>query len=89
MHPRARRACRSRSRSCFRQPRASVDALERWKAVLDEQPDHPQAIAAVEAALDDLDLRLMAADILRPVYDGTSQSPASAQLQRTRGRLGG
>jgi len=59
-----------------------VDALERWKAVLDEQPDHPQAIAAVEAALDDLDLRLMAADILRPVYDGTSQYARLAQLQR-------
>ncbi|MDB4961753.1 MAG: repeat-containing protein [Myxococcales bacterium] len=57
-----------------------IEALDRWKAVLDEEPEHPQAIAAVEAALDDLDLRLTAAEILRPVYDGTTQYERLAQL---------
>nr|MBA3455916.1 tetratricopeptide repeat protein [Deltaproteobacteria bacterium] len=59
-----------------------TEALDRWKAVLDEVPDHPQALAAVEAALDDIDLRLTAADILRPVYDGTGQYARLALLQR-------
>ncbi len=59
-----------------------LDALDRWKSVLDEEPDHPQAIAAVEAALDDLDLRQMAADILRPLYDGTGRHAQLAQLLR-------
>ena len=47
-----------------------VEALERWSMVLDAQSDHAQALAAVEAALGDIDLRVAAADILRPVYDG-------------------
>ena len=58
-----------------------VEALDRWKAVLDEEPENPIAIAAVEAALHDTDLRVMAADILRPVYDGTAQHQRLAALQ--------
>ncbi len=48
-----------------------IDALDRWALVLDSSTDAgatETALAAVEAALDDVDLRLMAADILRPVY---------------------
>ncbi|MCW5805807.1 MAG: tetratricopeptide repeat protein, partial [Deltaproteobacteria bacterium] len=59
-----------------------TEALERWSAVLEAEPQHPQAIAAVENALGDPDLRGMAADILRPVYDATSQFERLAQLQQ-------
>lgn len=58
-----------------------LEALERWKAVLVAEPEHPQAIAALEAALDDPDLRLIAAEILRPVYGATAQYARLAQLQ--------
>jgi tetratricopeptide (TPR) repeat protein len=58
-----------------------MEALERWKSVLDEEPEHGPAIAAVEASLADADLRVVAADILRPVYDGTAQHERLAQLQ--------
>ncbi|MGE3546638.1 MAG: tetratricopeptide repeat protein, partial [Kofleriaceae bacterium] len=58
-----------------------VEALERWANVLYAEPHHAQAMAAVEASLGDPDLRVMAADILRPVYDGTGQHERLAQLQ--------
>ncbi len=58
-----------------------IEALERWSEVLQSEPMHPVALAAVEAALDDHDLRVSAADILRPVYDATSQFQRLAQLQ--------
>ncbi|MEO8704973.1 MAG: tetratricopeptide repeat protein, partial [Kofleriaceae bacterium] len=58
-----------------------VEALERWRDVLEQEPEHPQALAAVEKALDDVDLRMMAADMLRPVYDGTNQHDRLADLQ--------
>ncbi len=58
-----------------------VEALETWKVVLDGEPSHPQALAAVEAALGDLDLRASAAEILRPVYDATAQYDRLARLQ--------
>jgi tetratricopeptide (TPR) repeat protein len=58
-----------------------VDALERWSSVLDSEPQHPIAAAAVEAALGDPDLRVTAAAILRPVYDATGQFDRLAQLQ--------
>jgi len=58
-----------------------VEALERWQQVLEVEPEHPLALAAVEAALADIDLRAMAADILRPVYDGTKQYERLAKLQ--------
>ncbi|MDQ3367088.1 MAG: tetratricopeptide repeat protein [Myxococcota bacterium] len=57
------------------------DALERWSTVLQERPDHAQALGAVEGALADPELRLVAADILRPVYDNTNQHERLAILQ--------
>ncbi|MGE3459356.1 MAG: tetratricopeptide repeat protein [Kofleriaceae bacterium] len=59
----------------------SVESLERWSNVLYAEPHHAQALAAIEASLADPDLRVMAADILRPVYDGTGQHERLAQLQ--------
>ena len=56
-------------------------ALDRWKLVLDEEPDNAHAIAAVEAALQDVDQRSIAADILRPIYDGLAQHERLATLQ--------
>ncbi len=56
-------------------------ALDRWKLVLDEEPDNAHAIAAVEASLQDTDQRIIAADILRPIYDGTGQHERLAALQ--------
>jgi len=56
------------------------EALERWSTVLDGEPEHPIALAAVEAALGDPDLRVAAAAILRPVYDATAQHQRLAQL---------
>ncbi|MBA2541128.1 MAG: hypothetical protein H0V17_15920, partial [Deltaproteobacteria bacterium] len=58
-----------------------VEALEKWKEVLESEPTHPDALAAVEAALGDFDLRVTAADILRPVYDATNQHERLARLQ--------
>ncbi|HET9621855.1 MAG TPA: tetratricopeptide repeat protein [Kofleriaceae bacterium] len=58
-----------------------TEALERWHGVLDAEPEHPIAIAAVEAALGDPDLRASAAAILRPVYDATGQYGKLADLQ--------
>ncbi|MBA3459340.1 MAG: hypothetical protein H0T46_05220, partial [Deltaproteobacteria bacterium] len=57
-----------------------VEALERWSQVLAADSDNAEALAAVEAALGDVDLRAMAADILRPVYDGTAQHERLAAL---------
>jgi tetratricopeptide (TPR) repeat protein len=58
-----------------------LDALERWSRVLAGEPDHAIALAAVEAALGDPDLRVAAGGILRPVYDATAQHDRLAQLQ--------
>ncbi|MEO7733458.1 MAG: hypothetical protein ABIY55_21020, partial [Kofleriaceae bacterium] len=58
-----------------------LDALDRWSTVLDSEPEHPSAIAAVEAALGDDELRATAAGILRPVYTQTAQHGRLAQLQ--------
>lgn len=57
-----------------------TEALDRWAFVLQAEPQHTEALAAVEAALGDLDLRVTAADILRPVYAGTGQDERLAQL---------
>ena len=57
-----------------------VEALERWSQVLATDTDNAEALGAVERALDDVDLRAMAADILRPVYDGTAQHERLAAL---------
>ncbi|MDX2087534.1 MAG: tetratricopeptide repeat protein [Kofleriaceae bacterium] len=58
-----------------------IEAIDRWKAVLDDEAENAEAIAAVEAALADPELRVTAADILRPVYDGTGQFERLAKLQ--------
>ncbi|HEY4242433.1 MAG TPA: tetratricopeptide repeat protein [Kofleriaceae bacterium] len=58
-----------------------ADALDRWATVLQQDYEHPAAIGAVESALDDPDLRLHAADILRPVYDVNDHAEKLAQLQ--------
>jgi tetratricopeptide (TPR) repeat protein len=57
-----------------------LEALERWSSILGSEPEHPIAIAAVEAALGDPDLRGTAAGILRPIYDATAQHDRLAQL---------
>ena len=57
-----------------------VEALDRWETVLHSEPQHAEALAAVEAALADHDLRVGAAEILRPVYAATAQDERLAQL---------
>jgi tetratricopeptide (TPR) repeat protein len=57
-----------------------VESLERWGTILRQEPEHPQALAAVEKALEDLDLRVMAADTLRPTYAATGQDDKLASL---------
>jgi tetratricopeptide (TPR) repeat protein len=57
-----------------------VEALERWAMILRADPQHPTALEAVEKMLDDLDLRVSAADILRPVYAAAGQHDRLAQL---------
>lgn len=58
-----------------------AEALDRWADVLEVEPQHPQAIAAVENALGDGELRLAAADVLRPVYEATGSYAELAALQ--------
>jgi tetratricopeptide (TPR) repeat protein len=58
-----------------------VEALERWATVLQEEPQHVEALGAVEAGLADPETRILAADILRPVYDATAQHERLAVLQ--------
>ncbi|HEY1554250.1 MAG TPA: tetratricopeptide repeat protein [Kofleriaceae bacterium] len=57
-----------------------VEALDRWAAVLSVEPTHDVALAAVELALDDIDLRAAAADVLRPVYAATGHEEHLARL---------
>jgi len=57
-----------------------VEALDRWASVLKEYPTNATAVAAVEAALEDSELRVAAADILRPVYAATGQENRIATL---------
>jgi tetratricopeptide (TPR) repeat protein len=58
-----------------------LEALERWSTVLAAEPEHPIAIAAVEAAIGDPDLRVAAAAILRPVYAASAHYDRLAELQ--------
>ncbi|HEX3761679.1 MAG TPA: tetratricopeptide repeat protein [Kofleriaceae bacterium] len=58
-----------------------LEALERWSTVLAAELEHPIAIAAVEAALGDPDLRVAAAAILRPVYAASGHYDRLAELQ--------
>ncbi len=57
-----------------------VESLDRWALVLRADPQQPTALAAVEGALEDLDLRVAAADILRPVYAQSGQEERIAKL---------
>jgi tetratricopeptide (TPR) repeat protein len=57
-----------------------VEALDRWAFILRAEPEHEAALAAVEASLGDLDLRVQAADILRPVYAASAQDARLAEL---------
>ncbi len=50
-----------------------VEALERWRAVLSHDQQHAEALEALEGALGDPDLRIIAVDILRPVYEASGQ----------------
>jgi tetratricopeptide (TPR) repeat protein len=58
----------------------AIESLDRWAHVLRVEPQHTVALAAVEAALSEPDLRAMAADILRPVYAATGREEQLAQL---------
>ncbi|HEU0029409.1 MAG TPA: tetratricopeptide repeat protein [Kofleriaceae bacterium] len=58
-----------------------VEALERWHAILEAEPQHPMALQAVEAALGDPELRVQAAEMLRPVYETSGQYDRLAKLQ--------
>ncbi|HMG57223.1 MAG TPA: hypothetical protein VK601_27175, partial [Kofleriaceae bacterium] len=58
-----------------------LEALERWSTVLAAELEHPIAIAAVEAALGDPELRVAAAAILRPVYAASAHYDRLAELQ--------
>ena len=57
-----------------------ADALDRWATVLDSDPEHPVALAAVERGLADPELRLTAAAVLQPVYEATSRHDRLAAL---------
>jgi golgin subfamily B member 1 len=57
-----------------------VEALERWALILRNDPNHATALEAVEKTLDDVDLRVTAADILRPIYGATNQEDRLAEL---------
>ncbi|MCB9573169.1 MAG: tetratricopeptide repeat protein, partial [Kofleriaceae bacterium] len=56
------------------------EALDRWAEVLTIQPDHPGALAAIEGAIDDDELREQAAEVLRPLYEATGQDDKLAGL---------
>ncbi|MCX5746127.1 MAG: hypothetical protein NT062_26920, partial [Proteobacteria bacterium] len=57
-----------------------VDALERWAEILRADSQHAVALAAVEAALGDADLRQPAAEILQPIYETNGQHERLASL---------
>ena len=57
-----------------------VEAIDRWENVLHADAQHPEALAAVEAALHEPELRAAAAAVLRPVYAATAQDERLAAL---------
>jgi tetratricopeptide (TPR) repeat protein len=57
-----------------------VEALEKWEEVLATDPRHARALAAVEAATADPDLRAIAADVLLSVYGATAEDARLAEL---------
>ncbi len=48
------------------------EALDRFRQILVEEPDHERARLAVEHFLADHDLKLRAAEILQPIYEGAA-----------------
>ncbi len=56
------------------------EALDRWAEVLAADPSHAGALAAVEGALDDDELREPAAEILRPLYEALGHDDRLAAL---------
>ncbi len=56
------------------------EALDRWAEVLQRDPVHAGALAAVERALDDDELREPAAEILRPLYEAVGHDDKLAAL---------
>ncbi len=50
-----------------------AEALDRFREVLVENSDHEGALEAVELFLADDDLKLRAAEILQPIYEGRSE----------------
>nr|HEX4318042.1 tetratricopeptide repeat protein [Kofleriaceae bacterium] len=60
-----------------------IEALDRWAGVLRAEPRGPfaaQALSALERALDDVDHRAMAAQLLQPFYEGAREHEKLAQL---------
>jgi tetratricopeptide (TPR) repeat protein len=57
-----------------------IESLERWALILRGDPQHATALEAVEKTLDDIDLRVTAAEILRPVYAAAGQVDGSGRL---------
>ena len=60
-----------------------IEALDRWKLVLHADPQNAEALAAVEASLRDPDLRVRAAELLRPVYAATGAGRAARPARRS------
>ncbi|MBZ0234460.1 MAG: hypothetical protein K8M05_19170, partial [Deltaproteobacteria bacterium] len=60
-----------------------LDALERWAEVLERDPSHEGALAAVQRAVDDYNLGGRAAAILEPLYEATGQDQALCALNLT------
>ncbi|HUQ06344.1 MAG TPA: tetratricopeptide repeat protein [Kofleriaceae bacterium] len=60
-----------------------MDALERHAEVLEREPSHEGALAAVQRSVDDLNLGGRAAAILEPLYEATGQDQALCALLLT------
>jgi tetratricopeptide (TPR) repeat protein len=56
------------------------EALERFRQVLAEDPDNVPARAAIEAMLDDSELKLRAAEVLQPIYESGAEHQKLADL---------
>ncbi len=63
-----------------RQLRREAEGLERYAEVLEARPEHADAAAAVEALVDDEELRIRAAEVLQPIYERTGDAEKLAAL---------
>lgn len=59
----------------------SSEGLERWGEVLALDTRHPEALAAVQAALGDPDRRARATELLTPVFEGAGDQASLEQLE--------